>query len=181
MSDGKTFFEKAVELNDAPVKNGLCSICKGAHRLCGKDRCPLMIKFYSQQRTMPLIDMKDLAGSSPPSVFVGRYGYPKVDIGPLIPPEFGDTTVMDRPEMWMGKSIDEIVDFRFRLVRGKYRIDATDFRTSASRAGSWTTYRSLRSPRSRSTSRRRSRRSRAAGLSSTMRSSPSAPLRGWKG
>ena len=47
MSDGKTFFEKAVELNDAPVKNGLCSICKGAHRLCGKDRCPLMIKFYS--------------------------------------------------------------------------------------------------------------------------------------
>ena len=57
MSDGKTFFEKAVELNDAPVKNGLCSICKGAHRLCGKDRCPLMIKFYSQQRTMPLIDM----------------------------------------------------------------------------------------------------------------------------
>ncbi len=130
MSDGKTFFEKAVELNDAPVKNGLCSICKGAHRLCGKDRCPLMIKFYSQQRTMPLIDMKDLAGSSPPSVFVGRYGYPKVDIGPLIPPEFGDTTVMDRPELWMGKSIDEIVDFRFRLVRGKYRIDATDFRKS---------------------------------------------------
>ena len=168
MSDGKTFFEKAVELNDAPVKNGLCSICKGAHRLCGKDRCPLMIKFYSQQRTMPLIDMKDLAGSSPPSVFVGRYGYPKVDIGPLIPPEFGDTTVMDRPEMWMGKSIDEIVDFRFRLVRGKYRIDATDFRKSGT-------------PRSRSTSRRRSRRSRAAGLSSTMRSSPSAPPRGWRG
>ena len=37
---------------------------------------------------------------------------------------------MDRPEMWMGKTIDEIVDFRFRLVRGKYRIDATDFRKS---------------------------------------------------
>ena len=122
------FFDRAVELNDPPVKSGLCSICKGAHRLCGKDRCPLMIKFYSQQKTMPLIDMKDLAGSSPPSVFVGRYGYPKVDIGPLLPPEFGDTTVMDRPEMWMGKTIDEIVDFRFRLVRGKYRIDATDFR-----------------------------------------------------
>ena len=113
------FFDRAVELNDPPVKSGLCSICKGAHRLCGKDRCPLMIKFYSQQKTMPLIDMKDLAGSSPPSVFVGRYGYPKVDIGPLLPPEFGDTTVMDRPEMWMGKTIDEIVDFRFRLVRGR--------------------------------------------------------------
>ena len=127
---GTAFFDRAVQLNEPPVKNGLCSICKGAHRLCGKDRCPLMIKFYSQQKTMPLIDMKDLAGSSPPSVFVGRYGYPKVDIGPLLPPEFGDTTIMDRPEMWMGKTIDEIVDFRFRLVRGKYRIDATDFRKS---------------------------------------------------
>ncbi len=86
-----------------------------------------MIKFYSRQRTMPLIDMRQMAGSSPPSVFVGRYGYPKVDIGPLLPPEFGDTAIMDRPEMWGGKTIDDIVDFRFRLVRGKYRIDATDF------------------------------------------------------
>ena len=87
-----------------------------------------MIKFYSQQRTMPMINMKDISGCSPPAVFVGRYGYPKVDIGPLLPPEFGDTSIMDKPERWVGKSIDEIVDFRFKLVRGKYRIDAKDFR-----------------------------------------------------
>ncbi len=130
MAAGSAFFERAIKANDLPVKNGLCVVCKGAHKLCGKDRCPLLIKFYSQQRTMPLIDMKDLAGSSPPAIFVGRYGYPKVDIGPLLPPEFGDTTVMDRPEMWMGKTIDEIVDFRFKLVRGKYRIDARDFARS---------------------------------------------------
>lgn len=86
-----------------------------------------MVRFYSQEKTRPLIDVKDLAGSSPPSVFVGRYGYPKVDIGPLVPPEFGDTSMMDTPEYWVGKPLDEIVDFRFRLVRGKYRIDATDF------------------------------------------------------
>ena len=36
------FFDRAVELNDPPVKSGLCSICKGAHRLCGKDRCPMV-------------------------------------------------------------------------------------------------------------------------------------------
>jgi hypothetical protein len=40
----------------------------------------------------------------------------------------GDTSIMDTPERWVGKSIDEIVDFRFTLVRGKHRIDATDFR-----------------------------------------------------
>ena len=112
------------------IKSGLCSICKGSRRLCGKDRCPLMIKFYSHQKTMPMIDTKDLAGSSPPSVFVGRYGYPKVDVGPLIPPEFGDTSIMDKPEMWMGKSIDDIVDFRFKLVRGKVRINAYDFESA---------------------------------------------------
>lgn len=104
-----------------------CVICKGSKNLCGKDRCPLMIKFYSRSRSRNLIDSLDLAGMSPPGIFVGRFGYPKVDIGPLVPPMMGDTSLMDTPEMWVGRSIDEIVDFRFNLVRGKYRIDATDF------------------------------------------------------
>jgi hypothetical protein len=77
---------------------------------------------------MKLIDTKDIEGCSPPAVFVGRFGYPKVEIGPLIPPKFGDTSLMDKPEFWVGKSIDEIVDLRFRLVRGKYRIDARNFK-----------------------------------------------------
>ncbi len=105
-----------------------CVICKGSRNLCGKERCPLMIKFYSRSRTKTLIDTLDLAGMSPPGIFVGRYGYPKVDVGPLVPPVMGDTSIMDTPERWVGKSIDEIVDFRFSLVRGKHRIDATDFR-----------------------------------------------------
>lgn len=123
-------FDTMARMNDTEIKSGLCSICKGSRRLCGKDRCPLMIKFYSQQKTLPMIDTKDLAGSSPPAVFVGRFGYPKVDVGPLIPPEFGDTSIMDTPERWVGKTIDEIVDFRFKLVRGKIRIDAQDFKKS---------------------------------------------------
>ena len=123
------FFDDMVEVNQSK-QSGLCVICKGSRRLCGKDRCPLMIKFYSQSKTLPLLNVKDLEGCSPPAVFVGRYGYPKVDIGPLVPPEFGDTSIMDKPERWVGKSIDEIVDFRFRLVRGKFRIDATDFRSA---------------------------------------------------
>jgi len=127
---GTSFFDEMVEVNDPPRQSGLCIICKGSRRLCGKDRCPLMIKFYSQSKTLPLLSTKDLEGCSPPAVFVGRFGYPKVDIGPLVPPEFGDTSIMDKPEHWVGKSIDEIVDMRFRLVRGKYRIDATDFKSA---------------------------------------------------
>ena len=62
-----------------------------------------------------------ISGSSPPSVFVGRYGYPKVFVGPLVPPVQGDTAIMDLPEEWLAtnKKADDIVDFRFTLVRGK--------------------------------------------------------------
>lgn len=86
-----------------------------------------MIKFYSRAKAKNLINSLDIEGMSPPSIFVGRYGYPKVDIGPLVPPMMGDTSIMDTPELWVGKSIEEFVDFRFSLIRGKHRIDAVDF------------------------------------------------------
>ncbi|MCX6815021.1 MAG: Nre family DNA repair protein [Candidatus Aenigmarchaeota archaeon] len=97
----------------------LCARCKG-RMWCGKDRCPLLVKFYAQTKAKPLIDSLHLEGSSPPSVFVGRFSYPKVYIGPMLPPQHGDTSLMDTPELWTGMSIDEIVDFRFQLVRGKF-------------------------------------------------------------
>lgn len=57
-------------------------------------------------------------GSSPPSVFVGSYGYPKVLVGPMVPPVHGNTLVMDLPESWLGKSLEDIVNYRLSLVRG---------------------------------------------------------------
>ncbi len=96
-----------------------CILCRGTKLLCGKTRCPIMLKFYAQSKLAPRLDTLELDGSSPPGVFVGRMGYPKVMVGPLIPPEHGDTSMMDTPELWLGKTIDEIVDFRFSLVRGK--------------------------------------------------------------
>ena len=95
--------------------------------LCGKDRCPIIIKFYSSMKTKALINGISLYGSTPPSVFVGRYGYPNVSIGPMVPPQQGDTSLIDTPELWIGKSIEDIVDFRLQLVRGKYRNPITNF------------------------------------------------------
>ncbi|MDE1830706.1 MAG: hypothetical protein KGI25_10335, partial [Thaumarchaeota archaeon] len=57
-------------------------------------------------------------GSSPPSVFVGSYGYPKVLVGPMVPPVHGNTLEMDLPESWIGKSLEDIVNYRLSLVRG---------------------------------------------------------------
>lgn len=103
-----------------------CVVCKGAKMLCGKERCPILVKHFAQMKARRLIDSLEIEGSSPPGVFVGQYGYPKVFVGPLIPPVTGDTQVMDTPEMWLGRTIDEIVDFRSQLVRGMHAVDVHD-------------------------------------------------------
>lgn len=94
--------------------------------LCGKNRCPVIIRFHSYSKVKPLINNLHIGGASPPSVFIGRIGYPKVSIGPMIPPTMGDTSIIDTPEQWLDKTLDEIVDFRSQLVRGKHTIDVYD-------------------------------------------------------
>jgi hypothetical protein len=49
-----------------------------------------------------------------------------VYVGPLIPPLHGDTSLLDTPELWLTKSIEEIVAFRSQLIRGKHRIHVND-------------------------------------------------------
>jgi len=99
-----------------------CVLCKGGKFLCGKARCPILVRFYAQIKTKPLIDSLKLEGSAPGGIFVGKLGYPFCFIGPLVPPFYGDTTILDTPELWVGKSIDEIVFYRSQLVRGMYRV-----------------------------------------------------------
>ena len=61
---------------------------------------------------------KVIDGSSPPSLFVGEYGYPHVRVGPMVPPFHGDTSILDNPERWLGKSLEEIVNYRINLLKG---------------------------------------------------------------
>jgi hypothetical protein len=44
----------------------------------------------------------------------------------MIPPFHGDTEILDVPERWVGRSIQDIIDFRFSLIRGKSRCDIYD-------------------------------------------------------
>jgi len=108
----------------------MCALCRGTKMLCGKSRCPVVLKFHSRDKVKPLIDSLKIGGSSPPSVFIGRYGYPKVSIGPMIPPLMGDTSIIDTPEMWLDRSLDDIVDFRSMLIRGTHTVDVFDVESS---------------------------------------------------
>jgi len=82
------------------------------------------IQFLKANSTKLALDSID--GSSPPAVFVGRYGYPKVRIGPMIPPSHGDTAILDRPELWAGRSLEEIANYRLSLVRGTFAMSVND-------------------------------------------------------
>ncbi|MEA2053902.1 MAG: Nre family DNA repair protein [Candidatus Thermoplasmatota archaeon] len=118
---------KSIFSSNSNNASSLCLKCRGAKLLCGKERCPILVKFYSSMKTKPLIDSISIHGSTPPSVFIGREGYPKVNIGPMLPPIQGDTSFIDTPEQWIGRGIDDIVDFRMKLVRGKYLTSVHDF------------------------------------------------------
>jgi len=74
------------------------------------------IRFLKENSAKLSLDRID--GSCPPSLFVGRYGYPKVRVGPMIPPLHGDTEILDKTELWAGKSLLEIANYRLSLVRG---------------------------------------------------------------
>ena len=104
----------------------MCLRCRSAQLLYGKPVCPILLKYHAFERTLPLVDGTELDGSSPPGLFVGRFGYPKVAIGPLLSPEHGSTELLDTPEDWVGRSVPELIGFRTGLVRGTSRVRVTD-------------------------------------------------------
>jgi len=126
IEDAKDALELNITTEDVKVKiprKTICIYCRGTKKLCGKSRCPVIVKLYSYLRVKPLINRTDIEGSSPPAVFVGRFGYPMVYAGPLTPPFIGDTFIYDYPEQWLGMDIEQIIDFRLKLIRGKYLVN----------------------------------------------------------
>jgi len=79
----------------------------------------------------------EIFGASPPGFFVGRFNYPKVYVGPLVPyQEFqanlnvSDNYILDAPELWFGKQMAEIVKYRSSLVRNNFITDVKIGQTS---------------------------------------------------
>lgn len=110
------------------VNPKLCIRCKGGRNLCGLGSCPMLDKIRATFPT-PEIKSKEVFGSSPPSIFVGRYGYPKVATGPVLPPiRTFRAERLDSPESWYGKPVEEVIGFRSALLRSKHLVRVTDAR-----------------------------------------------------
>src|SRR2546425_12916056 len=103
-----------------------CLMCKRVQRLSGAERCAIHLKATTLAAHHKEFDTKQISGSSPPGVFVGRFGYPKVFVGPMVPPVSGETEKLDTHASWMGKGFDEIVDFRYSLLRGYSKANVYD-------------------------------------------------------
>lgn len=87
------------------------------------------LKRLTSKIKMSSVDVgRELEGSTPPSVFVGSWNYPKVYAGPMIAPLQGDTAIMDTPESWIpdNKTQEDIIGYRLNLVRGKLTTKITD-------------------------------------------------------
>jgi len=66
---------------------------------------------------LPKISSTEISGSCPPEVFVGRYNYPNIFLGPIISPlENSEQLISDG---WFGKPLAEIFSLRLQGIRGK--------------------------------------------------------------
>ena len=85
-------------------------------------------RLYSRMSSKTVEYSDKIEGSSPPSVFIGKFGYPNVAVGPLLADTHQSTEILDLPEEWLpgNKTARDIVDFRMQLIRGKQTVNVND-------------------------------------------------------
>ncbi len=108
-----------------------CEICKGNRLVCvqNSSRCPVFLRAKSLVDIEKVVGKTEFFGASPPGVFLGSYGYPNLLAGPLVPVlQEPDPSLLDSPDRWLDKSIDELLRYRFSLVRGKSTVRVQDAR-----------------------------------------------------
>ncbi len=93
----------------------LCVKCKGK-LYCGKSSCPILDSFYSKSYEIREMDERP----SPPSVFVGRMGYPKIHAGPMLVLGDQNPEIYEHPSAF-SSSVEEILSLRMGLAR-TYRL-----------------------------------------------------------
>src|SRR3989338_7934 len=92
---------------------------------CGKGKCPICARNNAIFRVKTTMD-KEQFTSDGVAPFVGRYGYPYVNVGILAPPEQSEESwLYDAPKHWSAANfeIPRIVGFRSSLLNSRYNIN----------------------------------------------------------
>src|SRR3989338_8697747 len=99
----------------------LCVYCKGMH---SAESCPLYLKAQAFLRSSAFQGTA-FAGSAP-APFVGRFGYPNVNVGILAPPEISESAgIYDAPRDWAAAQfgVPEIVALRASLINSRFKLN----------------------------------------------------------
>ena len=99
------------------AKRVVCILCRGVRMMCGRPYCPALAVRRASAKLAKAVGDR-LEGSTPPSVYVGWRGYPRVRVGPAAPPQVGDTGVFEAPEAWLERRMEEVLEMRLSLIRG---------------------------------------------------------------
>ncbi len=101
-----------------------CIHCAGKG-MCGRDFCPIQHKINTQAK-INLKFKKDFFGAAP-NVFVGRHGYPNINVGLLSNEEITDE--YDNPKQWSSQNyqIPKLIDLRSSLVNSRFRTNIKTF------------------------------------------------------
>jgi DNA repair protein NreA len=101
-----------------------CIKCKGKYYTkplsCGHNYCPIYskIQFFKTNK----LQKEHFLGTAP-SVFVGRYGYPQVNVGILAPPDTieDEAELYDSPKQWNKRkfSAQDVLHFRGSLINSR--------------------------------------------------------------
>lgn len=100
--------------------NTLCIKCKGKGE-CGREYCPHILKSQAVFKIKHTLFKSEFSSASP-APFVGRIGYPNVNLGILAPVEkTKDTYLYDAPRKWAKDNyqIPKIVEFRSSLINSR--------------------------------------------------------------
>lgn len=99
-----------------------CIRCKG--RLwCGSSFCPILRKTQVLAKTVKGFNpnSSSISGEAP-SVFVGRAGYPDINVG-ILSANDSNTSVYDDPRRWANENfeIPKIIDYRASLINSRFK------------------------------------------------------------
>lgn len=91
--------------------------------MCGISPCPLLADIRGRLPAAETSSVSELVGPSPPSLFVGRYGYPKVRTGPSaawLADEDADAAplVSGDPADLFGRPLEEVAARHANLITG---------------------------------------------------------------
>jgi len=100
---------------------GRCIHCKSLRHT--EEQCPLYAKAQARMKVTQKLTSPEFFGAAP-SPFIGRFGYPDVQVGILTPPEEKEQAWLhDAPNYWSlsDYNIPQIVDLRSALVNSRFR------------------------------------------------------------